>query len=204
MGRAIETVAQERGHEIVFCGDVGWSVAQLPEADAAIEFTTPQTAEANVSLLLDKRIPVVSGTTGWDAETMRRKSRETGVPFLWSSNFSLGVNLFFALNERLAAMMRKYDYRSSIKEIHHIHKLDAPSGTAKTLAAAIGGEVQIESVREGEVAGIHTVRWDSSADTITISHEAKSRQGFAIGAVLAAEWLHGRQGPHTMAEVLGL
>ena len=204
MGRAIETVAQERGHEIVFCGDVGWSVAQLPEADAAIEFTTPQTAEANVSLLLDKRIPVVSGTTGWDAETMRRKSRETGVPFLWSSNFSMGVNLFFALNERLAAMMRKYDYRPSIKEIHHIHKLDAPSGTAKTLAAAIGGEVQIESVREGEVAGIHTVRWDSSADTITISHEAKSRQGFAIGAVLAAEWLHGRQGPHTMAEVLGL
>lgn len=204
MGHAIETVARQHGHEIVFRGDVGWTLTQLPEADVAIEFTTPQTAEENVNKLLDCRLPVVSGTTGWDIRSMKRKSVETGVPFLWASNFSVGVNLFFALNEKLAAMMRKYDYRPSVTEIHHIHKLDKPSGTAKTLAAAIGNEVPVESIREGEVAGVHTVRWDSAADTVTITHEAKSRQGFALGAVLAAEWLQGRKGPHTMTEVLGL
>lgn len=202
MGQTIDKVAQERGHEIVFRGDAGWSADQLPAADVAIEFTTPATAEANVKTMLDRRLPVVSGTTGWDTEAMRLLSQKTGVSFLWASNFSLGVNLFFALNERLAQLLKGYDYRPSITEIHHIHKLDRPSGTAKTLAAAIGGDVPIESVREGEVAGIHSVRWDSAADTITITHEAKSRVGFALGAVLAAEWLPGKKGPHTMAEVL--
>ncbi len=204
MGHTIEQVAQERGHVIVFRGDVGWSVDQLPDADVAIEFTTPRTAEENVCKLLDRHLPVVSGTTGWNIEAMQRKSQESGIGFLWASNFSLGVNLFFALNERLTELMHGYDYQPSITEIHHIHKLDKPSGTAKTLAAAIGENVPVESVREGEVAGIHTVRWDSPADTITITHEAKSRQGFALGAVLAAEWLKDKQGPHTMAEVLRL
>ena len=202
MGHTIEQVAQERGHVIVFRGDVGWSVDQLPDADVAIEFTTPRTAEENVCKLLDRHMPVVSGTTGWNIEAMQRKSQDSGIGFLWASNFSLGVNLFFALNERLTELMHGYDYQPSITEIHHIHKLDKPSGTAKTLAAAIGENVPVESVREGEVAGIHTVRWDSPADTITITHEAKSRQGFALGAVLAAEWLPGKKGPHTMAEVL--
>lgn len=204
MGHTIEQVAQERGHAIVFRGDVGWSVDQLPDADVAIEFTTPRTAEENVCKLLDRHLPVVSGTTGWNIEAMQRKSQDSGIGFLWASNFSLGVNLFFALNERLTELMREYDYQPSVTEIHHIHKLDKPSGTAKTLAAAIGENVPVESVREGEVAGIHTVRWDSPADTITITHEAKSRQGFALGAVLAAEWLKDKQGPHTMAEVLRL
>ncbi len=204
MGHTIEQVAQERGHVIVFRGDVGWSVDQLPDADVAIEFTTPRTAEENVCKLLDRHLPVVSGTTGWNIEAMQRKSQDSGIGFLWASNFSLGVNLFFALNERLTELMHGYDYQPSITEIHHIHKLDKPSGTAKTLAAAIGENVPVESVREGEVAGIHTVRWDSPADTITITHEAKSRQGFALGAVLAAEWLKDKQGPHTMAEVLRL
>lgn len=204
MGHAIERVAQERGHEIVFRGDVGWFVEQLPEADVAIEFTTPQTAEENVKRLLDKRLPIVSGTTGWDIGAMRHKSEETGVPFLWASNFSVGVNLFFALNKRLAELMSGYDYQPSVTEIHHVHKLDKPSGTAKTLAAAIGTDVPIESVREGEVAGVHTVRWESDADTITLTHEAKSRNGFALGAVLAAEWLKDKTGSHTMAEVLNL
>ena len=204
MGHTIEQVAQERGHVIVFRGDVGWSVDQLPDADVAIEFTTPQTAEENVCKLLDRHLPVVSGTTGWNIEAMQRKSQDSGIGFLWASNFSLGVNLFFALNERLTELMHGYDYQPSITEIHHIHKLDKPSGTAKTLAAAIGENVPVESVREGEVAGIHIVRWDSPADTITITHEAKSRQGFALGAVLAAEWLKDKQGPHTMAEVLRL
>ena len=204
MGHTIEQVAQERGHVIVFRGDVDWSVDQLPDADVAIEFTTPRTAEENVCKLLDRHLPVVSGTTGWNIEAMRRKSQDSGIGFLWASNFSLGVNLFFALNERLTELMHGYDYQPSVTEIHHIHKLDKPSGTAKTLAAAIGENVPVESVREGEVAGIHTVRWDSPADTITITHEAKSRQGFALGAVLAAEWLRDKQGPHTMAEVLRL
>ena len=204
MGHTIEQVAQERGHVIVFRGDVGWSVDQLPDADVAIEFTTPRTAEENVCKLLDRHLPVVSGTTGWNIEAMQRKSQDSGIGFLWASNFSLGVNLFFALNERLTELMHGYDYQPSVTEIHHIHKLDKPSGTAKTLAAAIGENVPVESVREGEVAGIHTVRWDSPADTITITHEAKSRQGFALGAVLAAEWLKDKQGPHTMAEVLHL
>ena len=204
MGHTIEQVAQERGHVIVFRGDVGWSVDQLPDADVAIEFTTPQTAEENVCKLLDRHMPVVSGTTGWNIDAMQRKSLDSGIGFIWASNFSLGVNLFFALNERLTELMHGYDYQPSITEIHHIHKLDKPSGTAKTLAAAIGENVPVESVREGEVAGIHTVRWDSPADTITITHEAKSRQGFALGAVLAAEWLRDKQGPHTMAEVLRL
>ena len=204
MGHTIEQVAQERGHVIVFRGDVGWSVDQLPDADVAIEFTTPLTAEENVCKLLDRHLPVVSGTTGWNIEAMQRKSQDSGIGFLWASNFSLGVNLFFALNERLTELMHGYDYQPSVTEIHHIHKLDKPSGTAKTLAAAIGENVPVESVREGEVAGIHTVRWDSPADTITITHEAKSRQGFALGAVLAAEWLRDKQGPHTMAEVLRL
>lgn len=202
MGHTIEQVAQERGHVIVFRGDVGWSVDQLPDADVAIEFTTPRTAEENVCKLLDRHLPVVSGTTGWNIEAMQRKSQDSGIGFLWASNFSLGVNLFFALNERLTELIHGYDYQPSITEIHHIHKLDKPSGTAKKLAAAIGENVPVESVREGEVAGIHTVRWDSPADTITITHEAKSRQGFALGAVLAAEWLPGKKGPHTMAEVL--
>ena len=204
MGHTIEQIAQERGHVIVFRGDVGWSVDQLPDADVAIEFTTPRTAEENVCKLLDRHLPVVSGTTGWNIDAMQRKSQDSGIGFLWASNFSLGVNLFFALNERLTELMHGYDYQPSITEIHHIHKLDKPSGTAKTLAAAIGENVPVESVREGEVAGIHIVRWDSPADTITITHEAKSRQGFALGAVLAAEWLRDKQGPHTMAEVLRL
>lgn len=204
MGRTVEQVALERGHEIVFCGDVGWQACALPEADVAVEFSTPQTAEENVNRLLDRHLPVVSGTTGWNMEAMREKSRRTGVAFLWASNFSVGVNLFFALNERLAELMKGYDYQPSVTETHHIHKLDKPSGTARILAAAIGNDVPVESVREGEVAGIHTVRWESKADTISITHEAKSRTGFALGAVIAAEWLQGKQGWHTMREVLHL
>jgi len=204
MGRMVEQVAQERGHEVVFRGDAGWSAEGLPKADAAIEFTTPQTAEANVRSLLDRHIPTVSGTTGWDVEPMRKLSDETGVGLIWASNFSIGVNLFFALNERLSELVRGYDYAPSITEIHHVHKLDKPSGTAKTLAAVVGGNVSIESVREGEVAGVHTVCWDSDADRISVTHEAKSRRGFALGAVMAAEWLQGKKGCHTMREVLGL
>ena len=126
---------------------------------------------------------------------------------MWSSNYSIGVNILFALNKQLAKFMEAYPaYTPQMTEVHHIHKLDAPSGTAKTLQEAIGEERlplhAIESIREGEVPGIHTVTWDSEVDTITISHSAKSRQGFALGAVIAAEWMKGKTGYHTFEEVI--
>lgn len=213
MGHAIERVALSRGHAVLLridpfapeaMGEEAWLRDDLNQADAAIEFTTPATASDNVSRLLDRHIPVVCGTTGWDIQPMQTKSRKQGTPLLWASNFSLGVNLFFALNARLNQLIRPYGYQPSITEIHHVHKLDQPSGTAKTLAAAIGNDVPIHSIREGEVPGIHSVLWDSPQDSIEIKHCAKSRDGFALGAVLAAEWLQGKTGPHTMAEVLGL
>ena len=212
MGHAIERMAQERGHTIVMridpysedaCDDSVWQ-KDFPTTDVAIEFTTPATAQNNVNRLLDRRIPVVSGTTGWDISSMQTKSRESGVAFLWASNFSLGVNLFFAVNAYVKSLLQAYDYRPSITEIHHIHKLDRPSGTAKTLAEQLGGDVPIESIREGEVPGTHSVLWDSAQDSIELRHTAKSRDGFALGAVLAAEWLMDKSGPHTMQEVLRL
>ena len=213
MGHTIERVALSRGHTVMCridpfasdaMGEEAWLRDDLNQADVAIEFTTPATAMSNVSRLLDKHIPVVSGTTGWDIQPMQAKSRELGTGFVWASNFSLGVNLFFALNAYLGNLIQAYDYQPSITETHHVYKLDRPSGTAKTLAEQLGGSVPIESIREGEVPGIHSVLWDSAQDSIEIKHSAKSRDGFALGAVLAAEWLQGKNGPHTMQEVLGL
>lgn len=228
MGQTIERIALSRGHQIVLridpciaanasqallqpvLDETGWQSDGWQQVDVAVEFTTPATAEQNVIRLLQRRISVLSGTTGWDTSEARRLSRQSDVPFLWSSNFSVGVNLFFALNERLAAMLKGYDYRPSITEIHHIHKKDRPSGTAKTLAETIErmmpstGAVPIESVREGEVVGVHSVLWESPQDCIEIKHTAKSRDGFALGAVMAAEWLQGKKGPHTLKEVFEL
>lgn len=188
-------------------------------------------------------LPVVCGTTGWDVEqfVMRNAQCIMENALVWSSNYSIGVNILFALNRQLAEIMSKYsEYQPSITEVHHVHKLDAPSGTAKTLAEQISltpqtsptppskewlseqsqnsslgeeegvvkkicvGGIPITSIREGEVPGIHTVTWDSDVDTISISHSAKSRKGFALGAVLAAEWIIGKRGFHTMEEVLDL
>ena len=152
---------------------------------------------------------VVCGTTGWDIEAIRQEATKREVGLIWSSNYSIGVNILFAINRQLAKLMAVYsDYTPHLTEVHHIHKLDAPSGTAKTLQEVIGEERlplrSIESIREGEVAGIHTVVWDSEVDTISISHSAKTRKGFALGAVIAAEWLKGKNGFHTMQEVLGV
>ena len=212
MGHMIEDVARSRGHEIVARIDVG-DAFDLKDADVAIEFTTPATAKDNILRAWAQGVPVVCGTTGWKPEELKGEGFElkevdskkliveskTGkVMLVWSSNYSVGVNIFFELNKFLAEQMTaQTQYMPSIKEIHHIHKLDKPSGTAKTLAEQIREtdlsryrnieDIEIESVREGEVPGTHEVTWDSEEDTIVITHIAKGRRGFALGAVLAAE-----------------
>lgn len=211
MGHIIESIALERGHEIVCIIDKdnteNFHSAAFASADVAIEFTTPQTAEANVLRAWAVGVPVVSGTTGWNIEATRLEAIRQKAGLMWSSNYSIGVNLLFALNKQLAKFMEAYpNYTPHMTEVHHIHKLDAPSGTAKTLQEAIGEErlpvADIESIREGEVPGIHTITWDSEVDTITISHSAKSRKGFALGAVIAAEWMRGKTGWHEFSEVI--
>lgn len=209
MGHMIESIALERGHEIVCIIDQNnlcdFESEAFASADVAIEFTTPQTAEQNIHRAWAAGVPVVCGTTGWDVEAIKQEAQEAGL--MWSSNYSIGVNILFALNRQLAKLMVAYpDYTPHMTEVHHIHKLDAPSGTAKTLQEAIGEErlpiADVESIREGEVPGIHTVVWDSEVDTISISHSAKSRKGFALGAVIAAEWMQGKTGWHDFSEII--
>lgn len=209
MGHMIESIALERGHEIVCIIDQNnlcdFESEAFASADVAIEFTTPQTAEQNIRRAWAAGVPVVCGTTGWDVEAIKQEAQEAGL--MWSSNYSIGVNILFALNRQLAKLMVAYpDYTPHMTEVHHIHKLDAPSGTAKTLQEAIGEErlpiADVESIREGEVPGIHTVVWDSEVDTISISHSAKSRKGFALGAVIAAEWMKGKTGWHDFSEII--
>ena len=191
MGHMIESIALERGHEIVARIDAG-DAFELNGADVAIEFTTPGTAKDNILRAWAQNVPVVCGSTGWNAqELLEEDKRIHEKPMLiWKSNFSIGVNIFFNLNKYLVEQMATQpQYTPSITETHHIHKLDKPSGTAKTLAEQIGTNVAIESIREGEVPGTHEVKWDSEEDTIIITHIAKGRRGFALGAVLAAESL---------------
>ncbi len=201
MGHIVEQIALRRGHEIVCIIDLDVQQGKLSDADAAIEFSTPATAEKNVRMCWAEGVPVVCGTTGWNAAALLEEDKRThNMPMLvWKSNFSVGVNLFFELNKKLAEMMVQHpQYTPSIEEIHHIHKLDKPSGTAKTLAEGIRDvktdrfeNLKIESIREGEVPGTHTVTWDSPEDTIVITHIAKGREGFALGAVIAAEEIVG-------------
>ncbi len=208
MGHAVEQVALQRGHTIA--GQIDKDSLHLWDSidcDVAIEFSTPPTALGNVQRALQKGIPVVSGTTGWDVDSLLKGYPTSGTPWIWSPNYSIGVQLFFLLNRQLAHLLQPWQqYRPAITETHHIHKLDKPSGTAKHLVQDLQAEgypsVSIASIRAGEVAGIHTVDWDSEEDTITISHSAKSRAGFALGAVIAAEWLQGKTGAHTMEEVM--
>lgn len=219
MGHMIESIALERGHKIVCIIDQNnlcdFESEAFASADVAIEFTTPQTAEQNIRRAWTAGVPVVCGTTGWDVESLKQQLLHNStqplhyptLSLMWSSNYSIGVNILFALNRQLAKFMVAYpDYTPHMTEVHHIHKLDAPSGTAKTLQEAIGEErlpiADIKSIREGEVPGIHTVVWDSEVDTISISHAAKSRKGFALGAVIAAEWMKGKTGWHDFSEVI--
>ena len=221
MGHEIEKVLAERGHNVVLTIDINnaeeMMVAdKLRQADVAIEFTSPATAYDNIRRCIEAGVPVLSGSTGWTERKAEidELCRQKGGAFFYSSNYSLGVNVMFRLNRWLAKVMAGLpQYNVKIEETHHIHKLDAPSGTAATLAAemceASQGRLsvakeEIISYREGEVPGIHTITYDSEEDTLTVSHSAKSRRGLALGAVLAAEWLVGRSGVYSMDDFLAI
>ncbi len=228
MGKEIEKIALDRGHEIVLKIDISnpeeLTVANLRKADVAIEFTTPDSAIANHKLCFEAGIPVVSGTTGWLGHfpKVQEWCKAMNGTFFYASNFSLGVNLFFVLNKKLAELMAPHkEYLVEMKEIHHTQKLDAPSGTAITLAEGImenipekkswvnhptaePSEISITSEREGQVPGTHIIRYDSEVDYLEITHLAKSRKGLAFGAVLAAEFSFGKKGILTMNDLLNL
>jgi 4-hydroxy-tetrahydrodipicolinate reductase len=227
MGHEIEKIAVKRGHVVKLIIDQDNTddlcESKLKGIDAAIEFSSPDSALANISTCLGLSVPVVSGTTGWlgSYEEIADICKKKNTAFIHSSNFSIGVNILFRLNSELARLMAQYDdYTVSVEEIHHTKKLDAPSGTAITISSGIIGQhphysnwcfenektlncVPIRSVREGDVPGTHTVTWDSDIDTITLKHEAKNRRGFALGAVVAAEYIHSRKGVFTMNDVMG-
>ena len=222
MGKVIERIALERGHEIVLKNDQDTPFDGLKNADVAIDFSVPDSAVANISECLNNGIPVISGTTGWltNYPKMVQLCEEKNGSFIYGSNFSLGVNVFFELNEYLAKMMANLkQYNVSMEEIHHTQKLDAPSGTAITLAEGIikntnyanwtletpiSNEIHIDAKRIENVPGTHSIFYDSEVDQIEIKHTAHSREGFALGAVIAAEWLIGKKGVFTMKDVLGL
>lgn len=209
MGQEIEKIALQKGHEIILKTNSQnpAETADFSEVEVAIDFSTPNTAFSNISSALTQSIPVISGTTAWiekktEAEQLAIKNNTA---FLYASNFSIGVNLFFELNKKLAQLMSNHEqYKASIQEIHHIHKLDAPSGTAISLTEYMEGNIHIESERTGEVHGTHIVTYQSVVDSIEIKHEAHNREGFALGAVLAAEWIKDKKGVFSISDMLNL
>ena len=227
MGKTIEQIALGRGHQIVSIVDINnpeeINSDNFKSADVAIEFTTPSTAFNNYMKCFEAGVPVVSGTTGWldKIDQVKEKCEKEGNTFFYASNFSIGVNIFFALNKCLAKVMNNFNnYDVHMTEVHHVHKLDAPSGTAITLAEGIlensdkkdrwmldkvenEKDLMIHSIREGEVPGIHEIVYESDVDTISIKHDAKSRAGFALGAVIAAEYTVVKKGFLGMSDMLG-
>ena len=223
MGKTIERIAIERGHSIVAKIDIDTTVYDLGEADVAIDFSVPTEAFNNINKCFEKNVPIISGTTGWlnNYDKAIENCKKYNGAFIYASNYSLGVNLFFELNSRLAEMMRNFnEYDISIEETHHTQKLDAPSGTAITLAEGIIANSDKENwnldVTESEktipivakrienVPGTHIVNYSSAVDEIEIKHTAKNRDGFALGAIIAAEWIKDKKGVFTMKDVLGL
>lgn len=222
MGKMIEKIALSRGHEIVAKIDINSSDTDITKADVAIDFSIPDAAFNNISLCLENGVPVISGTTGWldkYPEAVALCEKHKGA-FIYASNYSLGVNIFFQINEYLAKIMNNHSaYGVSMEEIHHTQKLDAPSGTAITLAEGIikhtdkenwtleipkANEIPISAKRIDAVPGTHTVSYESEIDSISMTHTANSREGFALGAVVAAEWIVGKSGIFTMKDVLNL
>ena len=238
MGKMIEEIALSRGHEIVSIIDIDnqedFDSPEFASADVAIEFTAPHVAYGNYLRAFSHNVKVVSGSTGWMSEhreDVERLCREEGQTLFWASNFSIGVAIFSAVNRYLAKIMNQFpQYDVEMEEVHHIHKLDAPSGTAITLAEEIVADVdrktswtkgtllrpdgttegsakaaadqlRIDSIRRDEVPGIHTIKYDSDADCITITHDAHSRRGFALGAVLAAEYTKNHSGLLTISDM---
>ena len=222
MGNVIEKIALERGHSIVLKKSIGDSFEGLQNADVAIDFSVPNAATTHISECLNNNIPVISGTTGWleEYDKMVELCKSKNGSFIYGSNFSLGVNIFFELNNYLAKMMSNLkQYNVSMEEVHHTQKLDAPSGTAISLAKGIiensdytnwtlekanSNEIHIDAKRIENVPGTHSVFYNSEVDQIEIKHTAHSREGFALGAVIAAEWLAGKKGVFTMKDVLGI
>jgi 4-hydroxy-tetrahydrodipicolinate reductase len=220
MGKIVEKLAVKKGHTIVSRINQYSSKEEILKADIAIEFSTPQAAVLNIKFCLENNIPIVSGTTGWLAhyDKMIKLCENRNGSFIYASNFSIGVNLFFSINEYVSNLMEPWkDYQVSIEEVHHNQKLDTPSGTAVTLAEEIirnsdkknwelnGTEaenINITAKRINDIKGTHIINYDSNIDTILIKHEAHSRDGFALGAILAAEWLADKKGIFTMKDVL--
>ncbi|MDH6353699.1 4-hydroxy-tetrahydrodipicolinate reductase [Dysgonomonas sp. PH5-45] len=226
MGKTIERIAKERGHTVSVIIDehnkADFDSPVFRDSDVAIEFTTPESAPRNYKKCFEANVPVVSGTTGWleHLDEVKAACKEGGHTFFYASNFSLGVNLFFALNEHLARVMNRFpEYNVRMEEVHHIHKLDAPSGTAITLAEGITENVErktawclekeslptdiaIHCVRQDEVPGMHEVVYESAVDTISIKHDAKNREGLALGAVMAAEFAYNKKGFLGMKDML--
>lgn len=235
MGHEIEKIAIEKGHQIVLKINAenlqDLTVENLKKADVAIEFSTPHTVVQNITLCAVAGVPIIVGTTAWysEFEKVRAIVEDYNATLFYATNFSIGVNLFFKINEMAAELMKDFDFNLSMDEIHHTHKLDAPSGTAITTAEKImanypakstwenkivtdtennrntkkeASELLIRSIRKDEVPGTHTVFYDSDVDTIEISHIAHSRKGFAKGAVSAAEWIIGKKGIFTMDDLL--
>ena len=223
MGKIVEKIAKNRGHEIIFKIDENSSNYDLNNVDIAIDFSTPKSALSNISKALENCIPIISGTTGWTEKynkAVKLCNKKNGA-FLYASNFSLGVNIFFEINRNLAKIMNNYtEYKIKMKEIHHIEKIDAPSGTAITLAESIidetnyqkwsfgndfkEDEISIESQRLLDNTGTHEVIYKSEIDEIKIKHVASNRDGFGLGAVIAAEWLIGKKGVFSMKDVLNI
>jgi 4-hydroxy-tetrahydrodipicolinate reductase len=228
MGKAIERIALDRGHQVMLrissSNQHELTAENLRKADAVIEFTNPEAALHNVMACLEASVPVVCGSTGWNTELPQAEAacRRLGGAMLQASNFSVGVNLFFRLNELLAGIMNRYpEYEVQVDETHHTHKKDAPSGTAISIAEQIvagldrkdlwvsenarnSRELAVKAHRIDEVPGTHIVRYSSPIDDIEICHTAHNRDGFATGAVLAAEYIHGKAGIFSMKDVLGL
>ena len=223
MGQIIDRIATERGHDVVARLDESPTAETLNQPDVVIEFSQPEVAFNNIKTCLELGIPVVCGTTGWleKKPEIEKIAVEHNTAFLYGSNFSLGVNLFFAINEKMAQLMKPFnEYQVQLEEIHHVHKKDAPSGTAITTAEGIiknndrfsawkldeteGDQLGIFAIREDEVPGTHSVFYKSEVDEIELKHTAFSRNGFALGAVVAAEWLPGKKGNFGMKDVLGL
>lgn len=223
MGKAIEQIAKQRNHEIVLIIDKNDDINSIKnyKVDVAIEFSTPETAYENIKSCLNSNVPIVIGTTGWlDKYTeIENLCKQQNSSFIFASNYSIGANIYFEMNKKLAKVMNNQsNFEVSIDETHHIYKLDAPSGTAITIANDIIHEIdrksnwtltkqeensiQINAIREGEVFGIHTVNYESENDILQFTHKAKSRNGLAFGAVVAAEYIHNKKGIFTMKDIL--
>ncbi len=212
MGKLITILADEKGYDIVLKtnSNLPFEKCNLRDVDVAIDFSTPETAFNNISHAIKNNIPIISGTTGWleKLEEIKKLCTKYNGAFLYASNFSIGVNMFFKINIELAKLMQDKNYKTTISETHHLEKLDKPSGTAKTLSEDIHKELKITpniiSHRIEKKIGTHEIMYESEIDNIKIVHEAKSRDGFAIGALKAAEWIRNKKGIFSMQDVLSI